>query len=99
MQNDTFFNQVYAIVRRVPCGKVVTYGQIAAMLGCPRGGRNVGYAMRVCPDDAPWQRVVMKDGSITGGGFAEIRRGLLEAEDVVFTPDGKVDMIECQWAP
>jgi len=96
---NTFFDQVYDIVRRIPLGKVVSYGQIAAMLGNPRAGRQVGYAMRVCPEDLNWQRVVMRDGAITGGGYAEIRRGLLEAEDVVFLPDGRVDMKQCQWQP
>ena len=96
---DNTFAKIYDIVRQIPCGKVATYGQIARILGCPRGGRHVGFAMRACPEDLNWQRVVMKDGSITGGGHAEIRRGLLEAEDVIFTPDGRVDMERCKWAP
>ncbi len=89
--------RVYEIVRAIPRGHVVSYGQIAYMLGAPRAARQVGWAMRRCPDDLPWQRVVMSDGTIAGGGYAELRRTKLEAEGVKFTRDGKVDMRACRW--
>ena len=54
----SFFRRVYALVRSVPRGRVVTYGQIARALGAPRAARTVGWAMRDCPADVPWQRVV-----------------------------------------
>ena len=92
-----FFEQVYDVVSNIPYGKVVSYGQIARMLGKPRAAREVGWAMRCCPDRVPWQRVVMKDGSVTGGVFAETRRALLETEGVFFLPDGRVDMETCRW--
>ncbi len=92
-----FNEQVYAIVERIPCGKVVSYGQIAWMLGRPRGARLVGWAMRNCPEHLPWQRVVKADGTIADGGHPEIRRALLEAEGVPFLPDGRVDMKRCLW--
>ena len=92
-----FFEKVYAVVARIPCGKVVSYGQIAWMLGSPRAARQVGWAMRRCPDQLPWQRVVMADGTVTGGEHAEIRRALLESEGVPFLVDGRVDMAACQW--
>ena len=85
------------IVEQIPHGKVVSYGQIARMLGRPRSAREVGWAMRCCPDGLPWQRVVMTDGSIAGGIFAEMRRAILEDEDVKFLPDGRVDMALCRW--
>ena len=94
---NLFFKQVYDIVERIPYGKVISYGEIARLLGRPRAAREVGWAMRNCPDDLPWQRVVMADGSVTGGVYAEIRRGLLESEDVTFLPDGRVDMSICRW--
>ena len=94
---NTFFEQVYTIVEQIPYGKVVSYGQIARMLGRPRAAREVGWAMRCCPEHLPWQRVVMADGSITGGVYAEIRKSLLESEDVAFLPDGRVDMELCRW--
>lgn len=93
----TFFTQVYDIVEQIPHGKVVSYGQIAYMLGRPRAAREVGRAMRFCPKDLPWQRVVMADGSIATGGSPEIRRAFLEAEGVLFLPDGRVDMAACRW--
>lgn len=90
-----FNKQVYSIVEKIPCGKVVSYGQIARMLGRPRGARLVGRAMRYCPEGLPWQRVVRAGGSIADGGHPEIRRALLEAEGVPFLPDGRVDMKGC----
>ncbi len=95
--DGSFFQQVYEIVRQIPRGKVISYGQIARLLGNPRAARQVGWAMRQCPDGLPWQRVVMGDGSIAGGGWGELRRELLVEEGVVFLPDGRVDMARCQW--
>ena len=95
--NESFFSRVYDIVRQIPAGCCISYGQIAWMLGAPRAARQVGWAMRRCPDDLPWQRVVKSDGSIAGGGHAALRRALLEAEGVPFLPDGRVDLKTCQW--
>jgi methylated-DNA-protein-cysteine methyltransferase-like protein len=91
----TFFALVYDILARVPAGCVVSYGQLARAAGNPRAARGVGWAMRRCPDRLPWQRVVMADGSVTGGACADMRRALLEAEGVPFLPDGRVDMDAC----
>ncbi len=96
---NLFYQQVYIIVAQVPPGKVVSYGQIARMLGRPRAAREVGRAMRICPDGLPWQRVVMQDGAIAGGGFAGLRRAMLEAEGVGFLPDGRVEMSIFRWDP
>ena len=90
-----FFEQVYAVVAQVPYGQVVSYGQIARMLGRPRAAREVGRAMRYCPEHLPWQRVVMSDGSVTGGLYAELRKAILDSEGVAFLPDGRVDMEAC----
>ena len=92
-----FFQAVYEIVAQIPRGYVVSYGQIARLLGSPRAARQVGWAMRQCPEELPWQRVLMSDGSIAGGGWAELRRALLEEEGVPFLPDGRVDMARCAW--
>ena len=93
----SFPNQVYEIVKQIPHGKVISYGDIAKLLGKPRGAREVGWAMSNCPEGFPWQRVVMANGSITGGGFADIRRDLLVSEGVEFLPDGRVDMKKSKW--
>ena len=92
-----FFEQVYAVVERIPYGRVVSYGQIARMLGKPRAAREVGWAMRCCPEHLPWQRVVMADGTIAKGIFANIRKDLLEDEGVEFLADGRVNMKLFQW--
>jgi len=92
---NPFFEQVYEVVGQIPYGKVISYGQIARILGRPRAAREVGWAMRCCPDGLPWQRVVKADGTVAGGDFSEMRKALLEAEGVVFTPDGRVDMNLC----
>lgn len=97
MMEDKFFEKVYTVVARIPRGQVVSYGQIAWMLGEPRAARQVGWAMRRCTDALPWQRVVKADGTIAGGSHAELRRALLEEEGVPFLPDGRVDMALCQW--
>jgi len=94
---NPFFKQVYGIVEQIPYGKVISYGEIAKILGRPRGAREVGRAMRYCPDGLPWQRVVMADGTITGGSFAEIRRSILESEGIPFLPDGRVAITSCRW--
>ena len=94
---SAFSSQVYALVAQIPRGKVVSYGQIARMLGRPRSAREVGWAMRNCPEELPWQRVVMADGSIAGGGYAALRRARLEEEGVAFLPDGRVDMPRHGW--
>ena len=92
----SFFSAVYKIVERIPYGHVMTYGDIARAVGSPRNARFVGFAMRVCPEQLPWHRVVMADGTITGGDFAPIRRMLLEREGVPFLPDGRVDLRKCR---
>lgn len=92
---NTFFSRVYGVVEQIPYGKVLSYGQIARILGYPNGARQVGWAMRRCPDSLPWQRVVMADGTVTGGQYAGLRKELLRSEGVIFTNDGRVDMIKC----
>lgn len=94
---NTFYKQVYTVVEQIPTGKVISYGEIDCLLGNPRAARQVGWAMRRCPEHLPWQRVVMADGSITGGIFADVQRTLLEAEGVAFLSDGCVDMASCRW--
>ncbi|MCL2569519.1 MAG: MGMT family protein [Oscillospiraceae bacterium] len=93
----TFAEQVYAIVEQIPVGTVVSYGQIAKMLGNPRAARQVGWAMGNCPDHLPWQRVVLANGDIAGGGYAARRRAMLEEEGIPFRADGRVDMERCRW--
>jgi methylated-DNA-protein-cysteine methyltransferase-like protein len=92
-----FSQKVYEIVKNIPHGKVASYGQIAKMLDNPRGARKVGWAMSNCPEGLPWWRVVMTDGSVTGGSHAELRLTILMEEKIPFLPNGKVDMKKCMW--
>ena len=94
---EPFFKRVYSIVEKIPYGKTISYGEIARLLGQPRAAQVVGWAMRCCPEDLPWQRVIMADGSITGGEYADTRRALLESEGVPFLPDGRVDAAASRW--
>jgi methylated-DNA-protein-cysteine methyltransferase-like protein len=93
----SFFARVYALVRRVPTGRVVTYGQVAAMLGLPRGARAVGWALRALPEGqaarVPWHRVVGAGGRISprSGPGPVIQRRRLRAENVAFL-GGCVDL-------
>ncbi len=80
-----FHRAVYRLVGEIPWGRVVTYGQIAALLGWPRAARAVGHAMRHCPPGVPWHRVVNASGGISlranvGGMLTQ--RLLLEREGV-----------------
>ena len=102
MRGETFaaFRE---IVRRIPAGKVATYGQIAHLAGRPRCARAVGCAMAGCQDPSvPCHRVVDRLGG-TKAAFDRhapgTQRALLEAEGAVFRPDGTVDLALCQWDP
>lgn len=90
-----FKNNVYSIVRKIPCGYVMSYGQVAALAGNMRASRAAGYAMFQCPyTDVPCHRVVYADGRLAAERFfgAGRQRAILEKEGVGFTADGLVDM-------
>jgi methylated-DNA-protein-cysteine methyltransferase-like protein len=97
----SFFQQVYQLVKQIPPGQVATYGQIAAMLGDPRGARTVGWAMRAVPEGSgvPWHRVLNARGKISLFSFegGDLQRYLLEQEGVVFDGTGKVDLGVYGW--
>ncbi|MBN1826408.1 MAG: MGMT family protein [Candidatus Eisenbacteria bacterium] len=95
------YERIYAAARRVPRGRVTTYGRIAALVGCP-SPRVVGYAMAAAtPDiDVPWQRVINARGEVSarrGGYGAEVQRALLEEEGVLFDDRGRVDLARFGW--
>ncbi len=95
-----FRDRVYVIVAQIPEGRVMTYGQIAAMCGSPRAARIVGGIAHYGDPDLPWQRVVKKDGSLAEGypGGIEGHMQALEAEGVVIK-DYKIDMDRALWRP
>jgi methylated-DNA-protein-cysteine methyltransferase related protein len=95
------YEQIYALVRQVPPGKVVSYGQISRMVGgC--SARQVGYAMAGLKDgtDVPWQRVINSQGRLSLHGFGgAMQRKLLEEEGIVFTEGGSIDFDRFGWLP
>lgn len=93
--------RVYALVRRVPPGRVVTYGLVARLLGEPRKAREVGWALHACPDDVPAHRVINRLGAISGSaaGTPSLRRRELEDEGVRFGPDGRCELERYLWLP
>ena len=101
--NRSFFDLVYRVVQHIPPGRVATYGQIARLLGVPRGARTVGWALRSLPDglEVPWQRVINAQGQISTGWYEPDSTGqrvLLEAEGIVFDEQGRVDLKVYGWA-
>jgi len=100
------YREFCAVVRRIPRGRVATYGQIAELAGHPGAARAVGAAMRASSGHSlPWQRVVGKHARHLGkvaihdpiGGT--IQRGLLEKEGVTFTPAGYIPLDKHGWLP
>lgn len=95
-----FDRAVHRLVGQIPRGQVVTYGQLAALLGAPRAARAVGSAMKRCPPGLPWQRVINAGGGISlraNLGAMVTQRILLEREGVAFHR-GRVDLGRYRWA-
>jgi methylated-DNA-protein-cysteine methyltransferase-like protein len=94
------YQRIWSVVRRVPPGRVSTYGTIAKLAGC--GARQVGYALSALPDgsDVPWQRIVNSQGRISlrsDSGNDEYQRVLLESEGVEFSMDGRINLARFGW--
>lgn len=97
-----FAERVYGVVRAVPRGRVVTYGDIARWLGAPRAGRAVGFALHRAPGDVPCQRVVNRFGGLARGygPAGELGHRLdLEEDGVPVGKDGMVDLARFRWRP
>lgn len=99
-----FSDRVFEAVRKIPRGKVSTYGQIARLIGSPRSARYVGWALRGNgePVATPCHRVVFKDGQLAEAyafGGEGVQRELLESEGVAFVDENHVDMRACLWNP
>jgi methylated-DNA-protein-cysteine methyltransferase-like protein len=97
------WKEVYTIVRRIPRGRVMNYGQIAQLLNRPLSARAVGWAMRQCPDGLPWHRVVNASGGCSTDHLPDhppgLQRALLEAEGVRFRRDNTLDLSRYRWSP
>ena len=96
------FQEIYEVVKKIPEGRVATYGQVAKLAGNPKWARVVGYALHVNPafGQIPCHRVVNKQGRTAPAfafGGSDMQRTMLEAEGVTFLGDGTVDMQKHMW--
>lgn len=98
----SFSASVHRAVRRIPYGKVASYGDIAALIGKPRAARGVGGVLRELPrgSDVPWWRVVASSGTITNPGpGGQLQRLLLLQEGVMVRAGRRIDLDRYRWRP
>jgi methylated-DNA-protein-cysteine methyltransferase-like protein len=97
------YQRIYAVIRRIPRGRVATYGQVARLAGLPGRARQVGYALHALASSTavPWQRVVNSAGGISlrAGTGAISQRILLEREGVIFDARGRISLQRQGWRP
>lgn len=99
---ESTYAKIYRVVMKIPEGKVATYGQIARIAGFPGRARQVGYALHALPENSgvPWFRVVNSKGEVSfplnSEGYT-MQLGILEAEGIIFSPGGKIDLKKFQW--
>lgn len=94
--------RVYKIVHRIPKGRVMTYGQIAYMLGEGYTPRTVGFVMHGADDQTPWHRVINSQGRCSTGGIvlpADKQQRMLEREGIKFDDSGRCDLEKVLWRP
>lgn len=97
-----FFNKVYSITKKIPYGKVSTYGDIAEACGIRSSARTVGWALNGCGPDIPAHRVVNRFGALTGKvhfGDPNLMEELLRGEGVEFDKNGCVNLERHLWKP
>lgn len=99
---DRSYQRIYAVVSRIPRGRVATYGQIATLAGLPGHARQVGYALHALEDgsDVPWHRVINAQGRISPRaepGWDDVQRQLLQREGIDFDDNGKVPLASFRW--
>jgi methylated-DNA-protein-cysteine methyltransferase related protein len=98
------YRRIYAVVRRIPRGRIATYGQVAALAGLGGHARQVGYALHALSagDRLPWHRVLNAEGRVSARsepGGDRVQRALLEREGVRFDPRGRADLECFGWRP
>lgn len=102
MKTDNFFDKVYEVARRIPYGRVTSYGAIANHIGAARSARMVGYALNSCGDDIPAHRVVNRAGMLTGKFHFDgtnLMQQLLESEGIQVENNQVVDFEKHFWKP
>jgi methylated-DNA-protein-cysteine methyltransferase-like protein len=98
------YERIYAVIRKIPKGRVATYGQIAHLADLPGHARQVGYALSALFKDqgVPWHRVVNAKGEISvraEAHFENPQRDRLEAEGVVFNAQERISLARFLWKP
>ena len=97
------YDEVYAMARRIPRARVMTYGQVATLVENRLSARAVGWAMHGCPEGVPWQRVVNATGGCSTDRLPDIpaglQRAMLESEGVEFRESGTLDLERYRWTP
>ncbi len=97
------YQAIYRVVKRIPKGRVATYGQIAELAGLGGHARQVGYALHALDDSmsVPWHRVINARGEISLRGMyaGDIQRQLLEREGVDFDDRDRIDLARYRWRP
>ncbi len=100
---DGAFAAVYALVWRIPRGRVMSYGQIATLIGNRLSPRAVGWAMHGCPQGLPWQRVVNAQGGCSTDRLPDsptgLQQHLLESEGIEFRSNGTLNIEIYRWTP
>jgi methylated-DNA-protein-cysteine methyltransferase-like protein len=97
------YERIYAVVRRIPKGRVATYGRVAELAGLPGHARQVGYALAAMSESStvPWHRVINAQGAVSArgphSGGAVTQRVRLEQEGVEFDARGRVSLAEFGW--
>ena len=104
LTNDKNYRaKVYEIVKEIPSGKVMTYGQIAEILGEGYTPRTIGFVMHAADtENVPWQRVINSKGGCSTGKMTmpiNLQQKMLEDENVVFNEKGVCDLDEYKWFP
>ena len=107
-EQSELYQAIYATVRRIPKGRVATYGQIAALAGFPRNARAVGYALSAWSEEGrrgktlPWQRVINAQGRVSlraSPGFEGLQEEMLRQEGVEIGLDGRIQLERFRWRP
>jgi methylated-DNA-protein-cysteine methyltransferase-like protein len=94
--------RVFGIVRRIPAGRVMTYGQLADILGEGYTARTVGFVMHSADQTVPWQRVINAQGACSTGRVVvppDLQQRMLRSEGVVFNEKGRCDLARYRWTP
>lgn len=101
---STSYERIYNAVKRIPRGRVATYGQIAELAGLPRQPRMVGYALSALPESRsiPWHRVINAKGEVSARSepdFDQPQRVLLEGEGIEFDVRNRISLARFRWQP